>query len=200
MNNKILLIKSSPISQTKSYSTALANRFCKYYQQFHPTDEIITLDLNEIAMSKKNIHIHNFVDYFNSSDSDFYINQLKNVNKVIFVSPMINFNISPIGKAYLDHILVANKTFSYKYQKQGDAIGLLTHLKVQILTTQGAPFGWYPWGNHTAYLQGTWAFVGAQVAPPILIAGTKVKPESELNPEQLIDKYEDKIMVAAKNF
>ncbi|WP_375316788.1 FMN-dependent NADH-azoreductase [Spiroplasma endosymbiont of Virgichneumon dumeticola] len=200
MSNKVLVIKSSPITKEKSYSTALVNRFVKYYREFHQEDEIIELDLNEIDMSKKNINTHNFNEYFNETDSDFYINQLKSVQKVIFVSPMINFNISPIGKIYLDHILVANKTFSYKYQKKGDAIGLLDNLKVQILTTQGAPFGWYPWGNHTEYLRGTWNFVGAKVVEPILVAGTKVKPEGDLTPEQLIDKYDTKIKSAAKEF
>ncbi|WP_342277114.1 FMN-dependent NADH-azoreductase [Spiroplasma endosymbiont of Nebria brevicollis] len=200
MSNKVLVIKSSPITKEKSYSIALVNHFVKYYCEFHPEDEIIELDLNEIAMSKKNINTHNFNEYFNKDDSDFYINQLKSVQKVIFVSPMINFNISPIGKTYLDHILVPNKTFSYKYQKKGDAIGLLDNLKVQILTTQGAPFGWYPWGNHTEYLRGTWNFVGAKVVAPILVAGTKVKPESDLTPEQLIDKYDVKIKAAAKIF
>lgn len=200
MPNKILVIKASPITKEKSYSTALVNSFVKYYRKFHPEDQIIELDLNEIAMSKIIINTHNFNEYFNADDSDFYINQLKNVQKVIFASPMINFNISPIGKTYLDHILVANKTFSYKYQKKGDAIGLLDKLKVQILTTQGAPFGWYPWGNHTEYLRGTWNFVGATVTEPILVAGTKVKPESDLTPEQLIDKYDAKISAAAKVF
>lgn len=200
MSNKVLVIKSSPITKEKSYSTALGNRFVKYYREFHQEDEIIELDLNEIDMSKKNINTYNFNEYFNETDSDFYINQLKSVQKVIFVSPMINFNISPIGKAYLDHILVANKTFSYKYQKKGDAIGLLDNLKVQILTTQGAPFGWYPWGNHTEYLRGTWNFVGTKVVEPILVAGTKVKPEADLTPEQLIDKYDTKIKSAAKEF
>ncbi|WP_308150023.1 FMN-dependent NADH-azoreductase [Spiroplasma sp. AdecLV25b] len=200
MSNKVLVIKSSPITKEKSYSTALGNRFVKYYREFHQEDEIIELDLNEIDMSKKNINTHNFNEYFNETDSDFYINQLKSVQKVIFVSPMINFNISPIGKTYLDHILVANKTFSYKYQKKGDAIGLLDNLKVQILTTQGAPFSWYPWGNHTEYLRGTWNFVGAKVVEPILVAGTKVKPEGDLTPEQLIDKYDTKIKSAAKEF
>lgn len=200
MSNKVLVIKASPIVKEKSYSTALVNRFVKYYREFHLEDEIIELDLNEITMSKKNINRHNFNEYFNEDDSDFYINQLKSFQKIIFVSPMINFHISPIGKAYLDHILVANKTFSYKYQKKGDAIGLLNKLKVQILTTQGAPFGWYPWGNHTEYLLGTWKFVGAKVAEPILVSGTKVKPESDLTPEQLIDNYDKIIKDAAKIF
>ncbi|AGM26312.1 azoreductase [Spiroplasma syrphidicola EA-1] len=200
MSKKILVINGTVSPEKTSYSIALTKRFIKHYQALNPQDEFIYLDLNKTAMALKTLTVDNFGTFFNAEDTDFYVDQLKNVDKVIISCPMNNFNVSGLVKNYFDHILVADKTFSYKYSKKGDAIGLLPHLKVQILTTQGAPYGWYLWGNHTEYLKGTWEFVGAQVNEPILIAGTKVSPMKELTPEQLIDQYDEQIQKAVKTF
>ncbi|WP_027124093.1 FMN-dependent NADH-azoreductase [Mycoplasmoides pirum] len=197
--NKVLVIKSSMIQESKSFSISLLNSFLKYYKQKNPNDEIIELDLNNEMMSNKNLNVNNFGTFFNQEDSDKYINQLKEVNKVIIASPMTNFNYPATLKNYLDHILVADKTFSYKYTKKGEAKGLLPHLKVQLLTTQGAPFGWYPWGNHTEMLKGTWEFVGAEVVEPLLIAGTKVD-YFQKEPSAAIHDYDEKIKLAAEKF
>lgn len=193
MKNKVLVIISSMINEKNSFSIALTKHFVKYYQESHPEDEIIYLNLNDTAMASKTITTHNFSNFFNQEDSDKYINQLKSVNKLIFSTPMTNFNVTSMTKNYLDHILVADKTFSYKYTKQGEAIGLLTNLKVQILATQGAPYGWYLWGNHAKYLEGTWKFAGATIAPSILVCGTKVQ-ESHKNDIKLVigDKHLEK--------
>ena len=141
MSNKVLVIRSSMIKKELSYSESLVSRFVKYYREFHPEDTIIELDLNQVPMASITITQQNFNSYFNEKDSDYYINQLKNVNKVIYTTPMTNFNVTSMTKNYLDHILVAGKTFDYKYSKKGEAKGLLSHLTVQILATQGAPYG-----------------------------------------------------------
>lgn len=220
MANKVLVIISSMIEEKGSFSVALTKHFVKHYQESHPDDEIIYLNLNDTPMALKAITTHNFTTFFNQEDSDKYIDQLKSVNKLIFSTPMTNFNVTSMTKNYLDHILVADKTFSYKYSKKGDAIGLLTHLKVQILATQGAPYGWYLWGNHTKYLEGTWKFTGANIVPSILVCGTKVKDPHEddvklrigeqdlstgdslpvLGPEKTMEKFEQYIKKAAQEF
>lgn len=56
---------------------------------------------------------------------------------------MTNFAPAPVLRNFIDHIMVADHTFSYKYSKKGEAIGLVTNLKTQIITVQGAPYGWY---------------------------------------------------------
>ncbi|MCF0218082.1 MAG: FMN-dependent NADH-azoreductase [Malacoplasma sp.] len=197
---KVLLIKTSMVEKSKSFSEELANRFVKYYKQFNPNDEIIEMDLNDVEMAQIALNRHNFQQFFNQEHSDKYIDQLKTVNKLIFVCPMTNFNICAVAKNYLDHVLVANKTFSYKYSKKGDAIGLLQHLYVQLLTTQGAPLGWYPWGNHTANLKGTFEFMGATVCEPVLVDGTKIPENANKTPVQRIDEFDSKIKTVANAF
>lgn len=220
MANKVLVINSSMIDEKASFSAALTKTFVKFYQEANPKDEIIHLNLNDLPMASITLTTRNFNNFFNQEDSDKYIDQLKSVNKLIFVTPMTNFNVTSMTKNYLDHVLVANKTFSYKYSKQGDAVGLLTKLKVQILATQGAPYGWYLWGNHAKYLEETWKFTGATVVPSILVCGTKVKEPHDndvklvigtqslekgdslvdLGPEKTMKKFEKYIKEAAKKF
>ncbi|ATZ18633.1 FMN-dependent NADH-azoreductase [Williamsoniiplasma somnilux] len=197
MSKKVLVISGTISPKDKSYSWELSKKFIEEYTKNNPKDELIYLDLNHVPMAQKSLTEQNFATYFNEEDAMKYIQQLREVDKIVISSPMHNFNVPGIVKNYLDHILLANETFSYKYSKKGDAIGLLTNLTVQILTTQGAPFGWYMWGNHTDYLRGTWEFVGAKVVEPILLAGTKV---SGLTPTQAVDNIVEDITEAAKKF
>lgn len=196
---KLLIINGSPSPRERSYSGSVTDLFLKKYAHVHPHDELIYLDLNDLPIAHQTLDRHNSDVYWKETLP--YIEQLKQVDKVICVSPMNNFNISGLMKNYLDHILLANQTFSYKYSKKGDAIGLLPHLKVQIITTQGAPLGWYPFGNHTANLEGTWKFVGAKInQPSLLLAGTKVSPLKDESPNEAAKTLLPEIEKAVKTF
>ncbi|QJR43858.1 FMN-dependent NADH-azoreductase [Mycoplasma miroungirhinis] len=198
---KVLIINASPIAKQLSISYGMAEIFKKAYLAANPEDQVEELDLNEVEMAHKTLDCKNMgPEYWNEEDSNKYIEQLKNTDKVIFVAPMTNFNISALARNYLDHVLVADKTFSYKYSKDGDAVGLLSHLKVQILATQGAPFGWYLWGSHTALLKGTFQFVGAKVKEPLMIDGTKTPIYAGWTRDQILEKHKDRIIDAASKF
>ncbi|AAT27837.1 FMN-dependent NADH-azoreductase [[Mycoplasma] mobile] len=198
---KVLVIKSSMTENlpSGSFSSALSDKFMEYYRKENPIDKIIELNLNDqkdlISLSSQN-----FNTFFTDGVSDKYIDQLKSVDKVVISSPMTNFNYTALLKNYLDRILVANKTFSYKYSKKGEAIGLLPHLKVQILTTQGAPLGWYTWGDHTKNLEGTFEFIGAKVAKSVVMDGLKTPQYSSLKAPEALDLFDKVIKTAAENF
>lgn len=198
--SKVLVIRSSMIDKALSFSNALTDRFLKYYKEVNPNDEIIEMDLNDVRMAQITLNRSNLKTFFNEKDSDPYINQLKEVNKIIFSCPMTNFGVCATVKNYLDHVLVANKTFSYKYSKRGDAIGLLPHLKVQLLTSQGAPLGWYNWGNHTSNLKGIFEFMGAYVTEPIVVDGTKIPENANKTPNERIDEFDKIIKKSAIEF
>lgn len=197
---KVLVINGTSTPPDKAYSVALTNLYLEHYKQLNPNDEIINLDLNTEPMAQIALNRDNFSNFWNENDSKKYIEQLKEVDKVIMACPMNNFNISGLIKNYLDHVLLANELFSYKYSKKGDAIGLLTKLKVQILTTQGAPIGWYPFGNHTLNLEGTWKFCGAQINPSICLAGTKTDPLKDMSPVDAAKTLEQEVIAAVKSF
>ncbi len=172
--------------------------FKKYYIASHPEDEIIDLNLNQLHIAQKTLNSDNFSEFFKEGDEQ--IQQLRDVDKVVMASPMINFNIPAVAKNYFDHILVAKKTFIYKYDGKGEAEGLLPHLKVQIITSQGARLGWYPFGNHTEYLRGTWDFIGAKVAPAVVIHGTKIPENRERQAVDMAHDYEGQLKRAAEAF
>ena len=198
---KVIVIYCSPtmLMERGSISSLMAKEFIDEYKKTHNAN-IIELNLNELEMSKKTLTSDNFNSFFNEEDSLKYINQLKESTKVIIAVPMTNFNYPSVLKNYLDHILMANKTFRYKYNANGKSEGLLTHLKVQLLTTQGADFGWYPWGNVAAMLKGTWEFMGAKVADSINIYGTKTPSKIKMSAVEVIQDYIKEIQEAANKF
>lgn len=199
--SKVLVINSSITPLEKSYSWALAKIFLDYYQKQNPQDEIIHLNLNQTPMAQISLTEKNFSHFFNAQDSDYYIKQLKDVDKVVFISPMYNFAVSSLLKNFLDHVLVADKTFSYKYAKKKGSVGLLKHLKIQVIASQGAPKTWYPFGNHVAYLEGAAKFVGAKVnRPSLLLAGTKAAPLNKLTPSEAAKTMDQQIQKAASTF
>jgi len=195
--SKILIITASVNPKEKSVTLNLLDRFLKYYKAKNPNDEFETLDLNTTVFGTKTLTVENFQEYWDQETLD-HIKHLKEIDKVIIASPMYNFYIPATVKNYIDHISLANETFSYKYSKKGDAIGLLTNLTVQILAAQGAPLGWYPWGDHVGYLKGVWGFMGAKTTEPILIHGVKTEPYNKMEISQVIDEFDDKIKSTAE--
>lgn len=196
-NVLVLYAAATPIE--KSHTAALVNRYIKYYKEINPNDEINWLDLNtEETITSSVLNTNNSATFF--SDGDKYIEQLKNIDKLIVATPMNNFSYSGLLKNYFDHILVAKKTFEYKYDGFRKSVGLLTNLKVQILATQGAPKNWYPWGDIIKLLEGTFSFVGASINRSILIGGTKTSLYKNKSNEEIVDDYDGEIRDIVKTF
>ena len=198
--NKVIVLYSSPVNKDISISTYLTKKFVEQYKLNNKDDEIIEFDLNDLDLNQQYQNSNNMSDFFKNQLNDKYINLLKEANKLIIGAPMINFNIPATLKNFIDHIAIANKTFSYKYSKKGDAKGLLDNLKVQIITTQGAPEDWYLFSSHATYLNGLWKFLGANVMKTIKICGLKTQEFSSKTHEEIFELNKDKILEAAKNF
>ncbi len=157
------------------------------------------VNLNQEIFANSSLNQNNLSNFFELNNSDKWINLLKETNYLIISFPMINFTYPATVKNFMDTICVANKTFSYKYSKKGDAIGLLNNLKVILISTQGAPEGWYPWGNPLAQLEGVWKFLGAKEVKTLLIDGTKIAPNNTLSHEEILKRYETKVLEITKN-
>lgn len=198
--SKVLVLNGSVIPSEKSNSHEMARVFLEEYKKVNPKDEIIELNLNKLVVGTNTLTTETFGTYWSEDEGMKYINQLKEVDKVLVIAPMYNFHVSGMLKNYIDHVALANQTFSYKYATKGASIGLLDELKIQILATQGAPKGWYPWGDHVAYLKGTWEFMGATVAEPILLAGVKVEPLSTQTSKEIVSTIVPQLIEAAKKF
>ncbi|MFV8471998.1 FMN-dependent NADH-azoreductase [Mycoplasma sp. AA7A] len=195
---KILLLDAHVLSKEVSTSHKILDLIEEQYQK-EPNNQITRIDLNETVLSKVFMTSQNMSTYWQDVESDKWIELVKNTDILVISNPMINFSAPVIVKNFIDSISVANKTFSYKYSNKGDAIGLLTNLKkVIIVSTQGAPEGWYPWGTHASWLEGTFKFLGAQEVQHIKWYGTKVKPTSEIKLEELQNHIDNQIKTAIK--
>ncbi|MGZ9413599.1 FMN-dependent NADH-azoreductase [Mycoplasma sp. Z386] len=197
---KVLVIKGSILSRESSNSKLMSDKFVEFYKEKNPTHKIIELDLNKEKVASISLNSENMKTFWQDVEAMKLVDLLKSVQKVVFSTSMINFNYSAVVKNFIDAISMANVTFSYKYSKKGEAKGLLDHLKVQILTSQGAPADWYPFGNFTENLKGFWHFLGAQVVEPVWLTGTKVEPFASLSKEEKVKSIEDKIKKAAFEF
>ncbi|WP_029608427.1 FMN-dependent NADH-azoreductase [Mycoplasma simbae] len=143
--------------------------------------------------NKNVLGANNFAEFFDKTNSDEWIEKLHDTDILILSTPMTNFNYTAGIKNFIDAIAVANKTFSYKYSEKGGSIGLLDKLKVIIVGTQGAPEGWYPFGNFIKNLKGTFKFLGAKKIETILVAGTKVAPRSEQTHEEILEEIDPQL-------
>ncbi|ACU78335.1 FMN-dependent NADH-azoreductase [Mycoplasma mycoides] len=198
--SKVLVLKTTAQADEVSNSVALTNRFLEEYKKFNPDDEIIIVDLNKDEVGTSILTSETFSTFYQQEVTKKYINLLKSVDKLVIACPMYNFSTPVTLKSFIDHVSVANETFSYKYSKKGDAIGLITNLKAQILGVQGAPLGWYPWGQHTQYVEGAMRFLGIEFNKTVLLAGVKVAPLLQLTPEQRVETIIDEVIEAARTF
>ncbi|WP_426460968.1 FMN-dependent NADH-azoreductase [Mycoplasma hafezii] len=187
---KMLFLDGNVLPDDLSFSKHLMDRFYETAKNLNKYD-LNRIDLNKTEHSRIFLTKETLNTYYNDINSDKWINLLKETDILVLSSSMINFGPSVVVKNFIDSISVANKTFSYKYSKKGDAIGLLTNLTVILVTSQGAPEGWYPHNNNEQWLIGTFKFLGAKVHH-IGQYGTKVDPLKSEGPTKHIDELKDK--------
>ena len=181
---KVLVIESYLSPRETSVSTYAQDQFLNKYQQLHPTDEIIKLDLNQEEKLKTFLVAATFNSFWDQKSQD-YIDLINSVDKIIISTNMVNFNISPILKNFLDNILQAGKTFKYKYDGKGKSQGLIKPgIKAQLIMAQGAYVGTYPWGNFDNYLKNTLHFIGIEDVQVLLFDGTKEQDQRDLSIEE----------------
>ncbi|QDY88136.1 FMN-dependent NADH-azoreductase [Mycoplasma anserisalpingitidis] len=196
---KVLVLKGNLVADANSFSNKVVDYFVDKVESKYQDAEVEVINLAKTKLADVFLTQKSFSTYYTDVESAKWISKMKEVDKVIISVPMINFGPSTIVKNFIDAISVADQTFSYKYSKKGDAIGLLTNIDVAIIATQGAPEGWYPWGNHLSWLEGTFKFLGAKKVQSLLVAGTKVNLANSLNNGELISEYDNKINSLVEN-
>lgn len=196
--NNVLVINASVISKSNSVSYKTLTKFLSIYKAKNPNDKIVELDLGDSPIANTTLNETNFEQFFNQSKE--FIDQLKWANKVVFVCPMINLSISGLAKNYFDHIIVARQTFTYEGSTDGLPIGMLKHLKVQLITTSGSDASTYGNKGHTEQLKQLWSFIGANVVEPIWVSGVKASNNINKSVDEIISKYDEQIQKLANIF
>ena len=142
MSNQLLLIVAHPLEHNLSNSQTVAQEFIKKYTEINPQDKITTINLYDqyIPLIDKDVlsawdTLKKGTQFSNLSKDqqqklsrmNEILNQFLAANKYVFVSPMWNFSMPPMLKAYIDNITIIGKTFKYT---EAGPVGLLTDKKV----------------------------------------------------------------------
>ncbi len=195
---KILVIKSSISTTQNSISDRAVDIFIENYKISNPDHIIEVLNLNKESEILKPLTSETLNEFFDDK-ADQLIEQLKSADKIVITAGMVNFNIPTSLKSYFDNVLQANKTFKYKYKGNGESFGLLNpEVKAQLILSQGAVVGWYPYALFDKYLEGLLNFIGIKQINTIIYDGTKTDAKSGLKADEIINREE--LIKLSKNF
>ncbi|QED22954.1 FMN-dependent NADH-azoreductase [Candidatus Deianiraea vastatrix] len=176
---KILYITSSPMGE-KSNSRAVASKLLDALKAKGATITERDLAKNPVP----HINIDNINAFRTPSEqrdekaklvlklADELIEEIKNCDMVVFASPMWNFGVPSVMKAYIDHIVRAGVTF--KYTETGP-VGLLDAKKKAIIISSSG--GIYSQGDfksfdhQSTYLESVLQFLGLKDIKSVHVEG-----------------------------
>jgi FMN-dependent NADH-azoreductase len=175
----LLAIDASPRLEL-SVSRRLTAKFMEGWKSSHPGGTILTRDL-----MKSEIPLVNqawIAGAFSSPDqhspettaairvSDELIAELKAVDAIVISTPIYNFSIPAVLKAWIDQIVRVGVTFTLPYR------GLLTGKKATVILASASDFGagspYEAWNVAGTYLKQILAFIGIDDVTVILAGGT----------------------------
>ena len=126
--------------------------------------------------------------------SNEFIAELQAADHIVIGTPMYNFATPAILKAWIDHIVRVNVTFTATYE------GLLKNKKVTVIVASG---GVYTPGSptesynlETGYLKQILGFVGLTDVDFVLAGGTSAVDMGKVTREDLIAKFTPEVVAA----
>lgn len=196
----------------ESFSLTIGEAFLKAYQEEHPEDSILKLDLYKIDLPYIDTDVFNGWGKLQngnefqhlSADEQMKVSRINdltdqfiNADKYVFVTPFWNFSFPPKLKAYIDTIAIAGKTF--KYTEDGP-VGLLTDKKALHIQARGGVYSEGPakemeFGDR--YLHAVLGFLGIPSVESVIAEGMAQMPDKA---EEIKNKAIDKAHKVALNF
>ncbi len=187
---KILYIKANFKSEEDSYSLKLGRRFIESYIESNPNSHIKEINLYEEELSHLDLDRLTKIASPESNNLTKYVEDILEYDKYIIATPMWNFSIPSILKTYIDHIVIAGKTF--KYTEEGP-VGLLKDKKAIHITARG---GYYSEGPSIEYEMGDkylrtiLGFIGVEDFDTLAFEGVALQSQEEVE-TRLVEKYRD---------
>lgn len=173
----LLYIKANPKSDQESRTFQIAGHFIKTYQDIHPQDKIITLDLYEekvMPLTSEEV----ILTHKNTSDEHRiiqYANQFHQADKYVIADPLWNLSIPSILKAYIDYIMIAG--INFKYTESGP-VGLCGGKKAAHITSRGGVYSQEPMSGFEMgdrYLRTVLGFLGIHDFTTIVAEGLDIQ-------------------------
>ncbi|APC97040.1 FMN-dependent NADH-azoreductase [Francisella frigiditurris] len=188
---KVLHIRTSSNLQ-KSFSRNVGDNLISHFKNTIPETQVIERDLVKDTINHLN---PNFLNALFTNDeaglalSNKLINELFSADVIVIESPMYNFSIPSMLKAWIDHILVARKTF--RYTENGPE-GLVKDKKAILILSKGGVYREEPAKSldyQEGYLQTILNFIGITDIEIIRIEGVAKKDIAE---EILLNQAKEK--------
>jgi FMN-dependent NADH-azoreductase len=206
----VLYITAHPLNPEESYSLAVGKQFIGAYREANPTDEVVHLDLYkenipqidaDVLRGWGKLRSGSSLDQLTEAEKskvarlEEILNQFMAADKYVFVSPMWNFTVPPVLKAYTDATSIPGKTF--KYTEKGP-IGLLPGKKALHIQASGSVYSEGPLAPIEmgySYMKTILQFYGIE-SEAIFVEGTAVSEQAPFIKEKAIAQAKE----AAKRF
>lgn len=169
---------------SRSHTMRIAEAFLASYRESYPQDEVVELDLYQAgvpyltAATLSAVGKQDNPAAMTSEEREAWemilgrIGQFAKADKYLVTSPMWNFNIPAILKAYIDQIVQAGHTF--RYTEIGTPIGLMTGKRMAIISVRGGIYSQPPMSEiemSVRYLRSIFGFLGIEIATEIVAEG-----------------------------
>jgi FMN-dependent NADH-azoreductase len=187
---KVLYIKANFKGEEDSYTLKLGRKFIEEYKTKNPNAEIKEMDLYQEDLGHLDGERIGKVFSAESNELTKYAEEFIDFDKYVIAAPMWNLSIPSILKTYIDHIVVAGKTF--KYTEQGP-VGLLENKKAVHITARGGVYTQGPGADYEMgdrYLRTILGFLGVQNFETLAFEQTAMYAPNQVE-ELLEKKYEE---------
>lgn len=190
----VLYITAHPLDPQSSYSLAVGKEFIQAYRESNPGDDVVHLDLYKENIPQFDADVLRGWEKLRSGSSfdqltdgekskvarlEAIVDQFVAADKYVYVSPMWNFTIPPVMKAYTDATSIPGKTF--RYTENGPE-GLLTGKKVLHIQASGSVYSEGPLAPLEmgySYLNKVLRFYGIQSIEAVFVEGTALKSQEQ---------------------
>ncbi|MEN8904502.1 MAG: FMN-dependent NADH-azoreductase [Clostridiales bacterium] len=208
---KLLYINGNPQSEDLSFSKRVGNYYLKYLHEnddnldvsiFNIYEEYVPLIDEDVLGAWRELGSGtNFNDLSKNQQNKVarmneILEMFKNTDEYVIVTPLWNFGIPPMLKAFIDNIVIAGKTF--KYTETGP-VGLIEGKKALLIQASG---GYYSSGptasmeHGSNYLKTILGFVGIADVKTLLLEGVAVPGKSSEDKLKAFYKQVDGIFEA----
>ncbi len=191
-----------------SISRKLGNRFATEWQSNHVGGKIVTRDLAATRMPY--VDLPWIAGAFTPPDkhteehkaalkiSDELIAELLAADEVVISTPMYNFNIPAVLKAWIDHVVRLNKTFSFSAE---GLKGLAAGKKVTVIIASGSEYtSGSPMESYNAegpYLRVILGFIGITDLTIVHAGGTNKVTQGAVTEPVFLEQFLHQVDLAA---
>ena len=165
---KVLVITANPKPEQVSVSKTVMSVFIDVFKQNNENVEFEYRDVSNYPHLSGN----DLRDYQNPNGKVAEIaKEFASYDRYIFVSPMWNLSVPSGMKAYIDHLVIPQVTFTYE-NREPKPVGLIKNKKALFITTSGGHFGVAPmneWDHNVLYMKHILDHIGIEDFTPLYI-------------------------------